>query len=230
MRLFFCYNVTCLTIKKLLVFYVMAKTFYSQLKAGIGVDTLFDLSMASRINKSMTPDAVKEEMSRLSKKGQVKRLGYGVYIIDTGKMNEETLENKFISFRYIGSGKNVCGFYYGDNFVRNLKGAALTKTGLEIVTNKATSGKKSIYQFGRRLVLRKPYAKITQQNVSLLSFLTYISYASEEELKRNYSVLANYVREEHLSAPEAIELLTYFPGKTAKALLGSGFYKLMWKH
>lgn len=208
----------------------MAKTLYTQIKSTIGQNTLFNLTMAAKANRSMTPGAVKEEMSRLVKKGQVKRLGYGVYIIDSGKLDKEELESKFIAFRYLGEGKNVCGFLYGENFVRALKGFPLAKTGLEIVTNKVTSGKKTIFQFGQRITLRKPYVKVNSDNASLLAFLTYIGYADDEEIKRNFSVLANYVREEHLSAPEAIELLSSFPGRTAKALLGSGLYKLMWKH
>ncbi|GEM_PF-1199191 len=208
----------------------MNKSFYSQLKENIGIDTLFNLTMANRVVRSLTPDALKEEMSRLAKKEKVKRLGYGVYVIDSGKLSEEELKNKSIVFRYIGSSHDTIGFYYGDNFVREIKGLPLLETGLEIVTNKATSGKKAVFQFGRRIILRKPYVKVNASNVQLVSFLTYLGYASEEELKRNNVILANYVRENRLSAVEAINILSNFPSKTAKKLLSSGFYKLMWKH
>ena len=210
--------------------YFLLKSFYSQLKENIGVDTLFNLAMVNRVFRSLTPGAIKEEMSRLAKKEKVKRLGYGVYVIDSGKLSEEELQKKSIVFRYIGSSQDVIGFYYGENFVREVKGTSLLETGLEIVTNKATSGKKAIFQFGRRIILRKPYVKVTTSNVRLVSFLTYIGYASEDELKRNNAILANYVREYRLSAIEAVAVLPNFPSKTAKRLLSSGFYKLMWKH
>lgn len=177
----------------------------------------------------MSMDAIKEEMSRLSKKGKVTRLEQGIYLIDSGRIDRDVLEMKSIFFRYIESGKNVYGFFYGENFIRYLKGLPLLKK-IEIVTNKVTSGKKESFQFGRRVVLRKPYVKITKRNVTLLSFLTYISFASEEKIKEDYSILANYVRVNRLSAPEAVDLLTKLPGKTSKKLLSSGFYKLMWKH
>jgi len=207
----------------------MAKTLYSSIKSTIGSDTLFTLDDVSKL-KDTTPEAIKEEMSRLSKIGQVKRLGYGVYVIPTGKLTEDILESKFIAFRYIGSGKNINGFLYGKCYVGGLLNETLPKTGLEIVTNKATSGKKSIFQFGQRIVLRKPFVKVDSSNVTLVSFLTYVSQASKEDIKHYYPILANLVREEHLSAIETSAILPSFPSKTAKVLLAEGFYKLMWRH
>lgn len=207
----------------------MAKTLYSSIKSTIGSDTLFTLDDVSKL-KDTTPEAIKEEMSRLSKIGQVKRLGYGVYVIPTGKLTEDILESKFIAFRYIGSGKNINGFLYGKCYVGGLLNETLPKTGLEIVTNKATSGKKSIFQFGQRIVLRKPFVKVDSSNVNLVSFLTYVSQASKEDIKHYYPILANLVREEHLSAIETSTILPSFPSKTAKVLLAEGFYKLMWRH
>lgn len=207
----------------------MAKTLYSSIKQTIGADTLFTLDDVSKL-KDTTDNAIKEEMSRLAKVGQVKRLGYGVYIIPTGKLTDDILESKFIAFRYLGSGKNVIGFLYGKCYIGGLLNETLPKTGLEIVTNKATSGKKAIFQFGQRIVLRKPFVAVNSSNVTLLAFLTYVSQASKEDIKHYYPVLANLVREEHLSAIETSSLLPFFPAKTAKILLAEGFYKLMWRH
>lgn len=206
----------------------MQKTFYAAIKLAIGVDKLFCLSDISLL-RTMTPDALKEEMSRLSKKKQVSRVAHGIYMIPSGKMSQENLMHEFIRFRYLGHGDEVFGFFGGDCFPRSLLGL-WPENGLIIYSNKITSGKKSVYEFSQRITLHKPYVKVNKNNIKLISFLTYLTNASEDSLSRYGSVLANYVREEHLNAIEASAILVKFPGKTSQRLLSSGFYKLMWRH
>lgn len=207
----------------------MAKTLYLSIKKTIGIDRIFSTADVDDL-KEMTSGALKEELSRLSKKGQIQRVAYGLYIIPSGKLSEDELNDMFIRYRYLGYGKRVSGFFYGEGYIGSLLNRPTPSSGLEIVSNKVTSGKKIIYQYGRKIVLRRPYVRVTASNVQLVSFLTYLSQVSPADLKKNYTLLANHVRENHLSAPEATELLSSFPGKTARTLLSSGLYKLMWKH
>lgn len=207
----------------------MAKTFLEKLKNGIGTNNIFSLADAAPYFVG-NDDALKEAMHRASKTGAITRLGYGVYIFKEGKLSDEELNLKSIEFRYLGSGKNIIGFLYGPHYVDSLLKRPFPKKDIDIVSNKVTSGKKSVYQFGQRIVLRKPYVPVTKDNVDLVAFLTYISYASKEELKKNEAVVANFVRTAHLSAIEASMILDRFPAKTSLTLLNGGFYKIMWRH
>lgn len=206
----------------------MATTFYSTIKNYIGVDKLFCMDDISHL-RSLSVDALKEEMSRLTKKKQVQRVAYGIYLIPSGKLTPEALNHEFIRFRFLSHGDEVFGFFGGDGFPRSLLGLWPEKN-LELYSNKITSGKKVIYANSQRITLHKPYVKVTKNNVQLTSFLTYLTNASEDSLSRYDSVLSNYVREEHLNALEASAILPKFPAKTALRLLSAGFYKLMWRH
>lgn len=207
----------------------MAKSLYMQIKQTLGTDVVFSLEDVRQFREE-SPDALKEALSRLAKKGQIERVAYGIYLINSGHLSEDDLNEQFLRYRYLGWGKKINGFIAGQGYIDGLLHKDFPKENLEIVSNKITSGKKSVYQYGRRVILRKPYVKVTTGNVEMVSFLTYLTQASPADLKKNHTLLANHVRERHLSAPDAISVLPNFPGKTSRILLSSGLYKLMWKH
>lgn len=179
-------------------------------------------------DKDMTDAAVKEELLRLTKSKELNRYSYGVYYLP-GK--EEPSALKAIELRYLSKDNNVYGFYTGDNFINVLKGKKITiEDHIEIMTNRATSGKKNVYMFEKRFTLRKPYYKIDKYNMTTNSFLSYISMTPLAEIKKNYSLLANYARKEHLSAVDVMEMAQFFPSKTAAKLLASDLYRSLWKH
>ena len=98
------------------------------------------------------------------------------------------------------------------------------------MTNRATSGKKNVYMFEKRFTLRKPYYKIDRYNMTTNAFLSYIAMTPLSEIKKNYSILANYARREHLSANDVMDMAEHFPAKTASKLLSSDLYRSLWKH
>lgn len=179
-------------------------------------------------DKNMTDAAVKEELLRLTKSGDLARYSYGVYYIP-GKDSPSAL--KAIELRYIQKGNDIYGFYTGGNFINALKGKKISLDDkIEIMTNRATSGKKNVYMFEKRFTLRKPYYKIDRYNTTTNAFLSYIAMTPLSEIKKNYSILANYARREHLSANDVMDMAEHFPAKTASKLLSSDLYRSLWKH
>jgi hypothetical protein len=133
--------------------------------------------------------------------------------------------------RYLTDGNDVYGFFTGSDFLGSLMGRRVSlQDHLEIMTNKATSGKKTIYVFSKRISLRKPYFTINKNNISINSFLSYLSFAPLDEVKQNYSLLANYIRSNQLSANDVMKMATAFPTKTSAKLLASDLYRSLWKH
>jgi hypothetical protein len=184
--------------------------------------------MSDLHDKTMTDAAVKEELLRLTKTGQIERFSYGVYFLPG---NGEPNAIKAIELRYIQNGDDVFGFYTGSSFISFVLGRTPSlDSKIEIMTNRATSGKKSVYMFSKRFILRKPYFEIAKENVSLNAFLSYISMTGLNDIKANYSVLANYIRKEHLSANDVMATTDSFPSKTASKLLATDLYRSLWKH
>jgi hypothetical protein len=181
--------------------------------------------------KGLTEAALKEELFRLSKQGEIKRYGYGIYYLPDPKQETPPSALEAISLRYLTDGKEVYGFYTGSDFLGNLMGRRVSlQEHLEIMTNKATSGKKTIYVFSKRITLRKPYFTINKNNISINSFLSYLSFAPLDEVKQNYSLLANYIRSNQLSANDVMKMATLFPAKTSTKLLATDLYRSLWKH
>jgi hypothetical protein len=199
-----------------------------KLKVQFTPNQLFSLDQIKE--KKLTRAALKESLLRLTKNGSVKRFGYGLYYLPGEQINAP-LQSQAIEIRYIASQEDVYGFYTGANFLDGIIGKRPDPVKpLEIMTNKATSGKKSIFVFSRRITLRKPYFTINKKNVFLNSFLSYVSLSTLEEINQNYSLLANYIRTNQLSANDVMRLATYFPAKTSTKLLASDLYRSLWKH
>jgi len=178
----------------------------------------------------MSDAAAKNEISRMLKSKEIIRYSYGIYFLpdDRGEAPDAL---DAIELRYLKRNGKVYGFYTGDCFLRFINGARQNLEGkLELASNHATSGKKTVYAFSKRFVVRKPYVKVDKNNVATVSFLTFISMTALDKIKDNYSVLANYIRKEHLAAQNVIELSPFFPNKVASKLIASDLYRSLWKH
>jgi len=177
----------------------------------------------------MSDAAIKQEVIRLTKNKELIRYAYGIYYLPSNTLQPTFLDA--IKIRFLERKDKVYGFYTGENFLTTIKGLIPSEANeIEIMTNHATSGKKRVYMFGHYFTIRAPYVLIDKYNASLNSFLSYISMASLRRIKENYSLLANYIRKEHLSALDVMEMATKFPSKTASKLLASDLYRSLWKH
>lgn len=203
--------------------------FIDKLKRKFEPNKLFLFSEITE--KGLTEAALKEELLRLTKTGEVKRYAYGIYYLPDPKQTLPPTALEAITLRYLTDGTDIYGFFTGSDFLGTLMGRRVSlQDHLEIMTNKATSGKKTIYVFSKRISLRKPYFTINKKNISINSFLSYLSSAPLDEVKQNYSLLANYIRTNQLSANDVMKMATAFPSKTSTKLLASDLYRSLWKH
>ncbi len=185
--------------------------------------------MSDFLKDYMVDPTLKKEVLSWIHEGKIERYSYGIYFFK-GAKSPTALDA--IRLRYIERNGKVYGFFSGKAFLNILKGKAISPKDnkLEIVSNLATSGRKSVSMFNENFILRKPYVKIDKYNVSLVSFLTYISSAPTSEIEENLSTLSNYVRQEHLSATNLSSLISRFPAKTFSKLLKTDLYRSFWKH
>lgn len=204
----------------------MRNGLFTTIKKQFAQNELFEA--ADIKEKSLSPNTVKEELVKLVKEGALKRYSYGVYYIPGP--NEPKLSDA-IELRYLRRDDKIIGFYTGDCFISDLNGRSPDENDkIEIMTNKATSGKKSVYMFSKRFVLRKPYYPVSKNNVSINAFLTYIAMTPLDKIKEYYPILSNYVKKAHLAASDVMKLASHYPAKTASKLLASDLYRSLWKH
>lgn len=170
---------------------------------------------------------ISKALSSLVLSKDIYHLSYGFYCLS---IPDEDSLIKGLYKRYIIDDKKVFGVFGGDNYLNNLLGKKLDLNNLVIYSNKVTSGKKNIYIFKHRIVFHKPYVEITSDNAEVLGLLTYVTTASEKELKFNFPILSSMIKKNHLNADEVIDLTPYFPSKTFSKLLKSNLYRQLWKH
>lgn len=207
----------------------MANDLMSKLQKQFKENQLF--AIADVKDSKLDPITLKQRIMAYAKEGSLVHFAYGFYYIPSKKKGVLPTSLDAIESRYLGNEKDVIGFYTGDNFLDFLKGKKPSlNQPIEIMTNKATSGKKVIYVFQKRLTLRKPYYRIDKKNVNLNSFLSFIALAPLTVIKENYSLLSNYIKKNQLSANDVMDMAPYFPAKTASKLLSSDLYRSLWKH
>jgi hypothetical protein len=54
--------------------------------------------------------------------------------------------------------------------------------------------------------------------------------ASLGEINKNYSFLATYIRQKHLSANDVMTEAAVFPAKTSSKLIATDLYRSLWRH
>lgn len=185
--------------------------------------------MSDFLKDYMRNPSMKKDVLSWVRKGDIKRFSYGLYYFE-GKKEPTALDA--IRIRYIERNDKKYGFFGGDAFIQEIKGLPnhLDNEPIEVISNVATSGKKTVSEFGKTFILKKPYMKVDKYNASMLSFLTYIAGASLSDIEQNLSTLSNFVRQEHLSAITMADIISRFPSKTFSKLLKTDLYRSFWKH
>jgi hypothetical protein len=195
----------------------------------IGENKLFRLDDISYKGRSLA--AVKMAFSRYVYSKVLIRMANGVYYLPGDASTDAPDAIDLIEFLYCHDNHSYFGFYTGSGFISQaLNQQPFLQDKLEIMTNKTTNGKIKITQGGKSVILRKPYFTITESNYALNALLSYIAMTPLDEIKTNHSLLANYIRTNHLSANDVITMAPSYPAKTMAKLLSSYLYRSLWKH
>ena len=119
----------------------------------MGVNLTSELrKIATEYKKSIDYKLLKQtaeidDFNRRVKNGEIIRYSYGMFYIPGQGIPESS---DAIALRYISNDKDVYGFYTGDCFLKCVNGAKISVNDkIELMTNKATSGKKKVYMFGK---------------------------------------------------------------------------------
>jgi hypothetical protein len=130
--------------------------------------------------------------------------------------------------KYLSKGDVVYGYLSGLNLENAAGVSPQVPATLEITTNKTSKRVREIEPFGgwRKITLRKPRIEITKDNVDALRFLDLVTRAPFEffdDLERwSMSQFAKSV-----DKSKVIECLRYYPAKTAKNLMESGYLDVL---
>ena len=167
-------------------------------------------------------EALRQEMKKLTDEGKIIRIYNGVYykpyktILGTnGKMSI----NKFIEKKYLYESNESIGFISGIAMYNKYGFTTQIPSIIEVVTNAATTKQRKLEVDGYGIIVYKPTANITNENINEIEFLTLMtdidrySELSIDELK---SKLKEYVDKKNLNFNLIKKYLPLFPDKVYK--------------
>ena len=173
-------------------------------------------------------EALRQEMKKLTDEGKIIRIYNGVYykpyktILGTnGKMSI----NKFIEKKYLYESNESIGFISGIAMYNKYGFTTQIPSIIEVVTNAATTKQRKLEVDGYGIIVYKPTANITNENINEIEFLTLMtdidrySELSIDELK---SKLKEYVDKKNLNFNLIKKYLPLFPDKVYKNINNGG--------
>ena len=175
-----------------------------------------------------TNDVVRQEMKRLTDEKKLVRLYNGVYYLPyktiLGTEGKVSID-KYIEKKYLNANGKITGFYTGLSLVNKYGFTSQNPSVYEICSNVATTKMRKQDVGGNNLIIYKPLALITRDNVKELEFLDLMSIIdkyselSGEEYKRK---LKEYVNNVDINFNVVKEYLSLFPAVVYKNIYEGG--------
>lgn len=175
-------------------------------------------------------EAIRKELSRAVKNGDVVRKSNGVYSLRDKNMPvdgvtfESIVERKFVKddFGVKGLDFFVYGYYSGYTFLNYLGISQQVPAVIEVVTNNTSC--KRIYSIGKRkAIVRKGKITINRFNYKALQFFDAISILSDEEIQKNNRLLFDYIQN-NLSKADFENYAFCYPPRLMVALGKGGLF------
>ena len=176
----------------------------------------------------MKPVSVRQQMTKLTEDGRLKRFDAGIYYIPKKSMfrSGSTLSvDEVIRKKYLQDGVNRCGYVGGILFANQLGLTTQVPTLYEVYTNKATTEYRETRLANLRVILRKPYCEIDAKNAETLQFLDLIkevvdiSEVDGEELTKR---LLGYMKKKNIGFESMKPFLPYYPDRIYKNMYEVG--------
>jgi hypothetical protein len=175
-----------------------------------------------------TNDVVRHEMKRLTDEKKLVRLYNGVYYLPyktiLGTEGKVSID-RYIEKKYLFVDGRIIGFYTGLSLVNKYGFTSQNPSVYEICSNDATTKMRKLDVGGNKLVIYKPLALITNDNVRELEFLDLMciidkySELSGDEYKRK---LREYVKKVGINFDIVKKYISLYPNVVYKNIYEGG--------
>ena len=173
-------------------------------------------------------DYVRQEMKQLVDDGKVERLYNGVYylayttILGTkGKISVD----KYLEKKYIAPGGAVSGYITGIQLANMYGFTTQNPACIEVCSNEATTKQRKVDIDGRRIIVYKPVAEITEENITTLQFLDLMSSIDKySELTGDLLIekLQQFVKAINVDFEQVKEYISLFPDRVYRNIYQGG--------
>jgi hypothetical protein len=178
--------------------------------------------------KDMKPAMLRQTMSKLVEKGQLRRFDKGIYYIpDTSIFPSGAFlsNEKVIERRYLSDKDQRCGYISGQNFANQFGLTTQVPMSCTVVSNKATTKERRIKLGKQEIILRQPRCTITKQNFLVLQILDLLadvdrySEIGQAEARQKFK---DYFGRTAMGFCSLEQYLSYYPIKIFKNMYEMG--------
>lgn len=162
--------------------------------------------------------------------GKINRFQNGVYYIPKKtrlKGGVPLSVDAVVKAKYISRRGEVNGYYSGYTFANQLGITTQVPYVIEIVSNNASSRVREVNVKGRRVVLRKPRAIITERNyrvLQLLDLLSNITQYTDEDMDEAAVRVKNYINSQRIRREDIDQYIEEYPERIYKNMYEMRFF------
>lgn len=163
--------------------------------------------------------SLRPQLKKLTENGCLKRFDAGIYYIpqkSVFRFGSMISPDDVIRKKYLLNGEARCGYVSGMMFANQLGLTTQVPTAYEVYTNKATTDYRDTTLGSIRVIIRRPYVEVNDDNVSTLQFLDLIKEVrevSELEGKELTDRLMSYMRATGLNFEKLNQYLPFYPDR-----------------
>ena len=172
--------------------------------------------------------SVRQQIKKLTEDGRLKRFDTGIYYLPKKTMfrsGSAISVDEVIRRKYLMDGDKCCGYISGIMFANRLGLTTQVPGVYEICTNKATTDYRETQLANIRVIIRKPYVKIDDENKNALQFLDLlkdVTDVSELEGPQLTNRLIEYMKRIDLGYDVLKTYLPYYPERIYKNMFEAG--------
>lgn len=165
------------------------------------------------------PVTLRQQIKKLTEDGRIKRFDTGIYYLpkkSVFRFGSMLSPDEVIRKKYLVEDGKYCGYVSGMAFANQLGLTTQVPMAYEVYTNKATTDYRDIKLGGIRIILRRPYTEVNEENETALQFLDLIKKVSDiSELSGSDLTdrLTGYMKRTGLSFETLQKYLPYYPDR-----------------
>lgn len=174
------------------------------------------------------PVSLRQQLKKLTEDGRVKRFEPGIYYLPKESVfpfGSTLSPDEVIKKKYLLDNGARCGYLSGMLFANQLGLTTQVPTMYEVYTNKATTDYRDTKLGSLRVIIRKPYVEVNDENADALQFLDLIkevSDISELEGTKLTERLIAYMQAQGLNFDTLRKYLPYYPDRIYRNLFEAG--------
>lgn len=177
---------------------------------------------------NMKESSIRQQFKKLTEERRIKRFDAGIYYIpgrSIFKSGTTLSVDEVVKKKYLMDGERKCGYISGVLLANKLGLTTQVPMVYEVCSNKATTEYRSTKLGNIRVVVRKPYVEVDDNNADALQFLDLMREVNDISEIEGYELterLKYYLRKMNIEFDSLKPFFPFYPDKIYKNMYEAG--------